>query len=1005
MPIRFVFYKVHNIIVYQKENCKMNILKKTLSFLLAASMTASAGWVAVQAEEPASTTAPAVEETTATAAPEAEEPAGTPEPIVVEPQTNEAAAKLKKLNKSDWTICVYMCGTDLESGYGAATNDLIEMLEADIPNDVTLLVMTGGTKEWNPQEADKTAVKEKRIKKNAYKTPDNEHTQIYRVDDDNMSLVYTYKENLNMGSAQTLAEFVEFALAYAPSENLMVECWDHGGGPTGGVELDEYTGDIISIADVSRTAEAIYNARGEKTEIFGFDTCLTSNIETVSALAPYGEYLVASEEVEPGSGWYYLWLNVLNEANKAKRTAEPIEIGKRIVDEYGKTNNLNDTWENSLGLTLNLIDLSQAPKALEALDNMAKELNEKLDKPDEYADIARATEDVQKTYQGMTGVVDLYDFAYKQLDNLETAQAVIDAIGTPPGNTPEYFIGDVQGENPLVLYRGTGVTLNNSLGVGFYYPTIQTIIGNEEDSASKRADIYDTVSTSESYASYIRELLLKTDKLQVFTGSLKTNPDLENSTFYLEFTPAESAMAISDVMATCQMTKKNSDGSKTVYSLGSVDVAKDWDNLRFEAEFDGTWYSLGGEFFTCKKAEIYDGLVIAYMIPIKVEGSEGISIMSALADAQKPEEAVIISVADLDAEGIETRSYIPEGEFTFSTLLSEAEDETKFLCNDPITIKPETDENGYESHTINIEKTKLTRGSDVEYAAYFQAVDIKGNEYLSDPCGYIFSENPDDYSIKDIEPQIYTGKPVEPKITLMMGEHELFLDKNVAVEYSNNTEKGIGKVTVAIKDDEGEVFATPEKNFEIVDVTSIFDDVRTDDWYFGNVAYMHSNGYMQGVGDNKFGSATEMTRGMFAEMLYRFADEQIYRGENVFEDVPDDAYYAAAVGWAKKNGIISGVSETKFDPNAVITRESVAALLKRYAEYKKMSVSQQGDLSEFEDNTLVSDWAKDSVVWAVGSGLMSGRGDAELVPQGNVTRAETAALIDRFVKLSGTAEN
>ena len=105
MPIRFVFYKVHNIIVYQKENCKMNILKKTFSFLLAASMTASAGWVAVQAEEPASTTAPSVEETTATAAPEAEEPAGTPEPIVVEPQTNEAAAKLKKLNKSDWTIC------------------------------------------------------------------------------------------------------------------------------------------------------------------------------------------------------------------------------------------------------------------------------------------------------------------------------------------------------------------------------------------------------------------------------------------------------------------------------------------------------------------------------------------------------------------------------------------------------------------------------------------------------------------------------------------------------------------------------------------------------------------------------------------------------------------------------------------------------------------------------------------------------------------------------------
>lgn len=154
-----------------------------------------------------------------------------------------------------------------------------------------------------------------------------------------------------------------------------------------------------------------------------------------------------------GTGRYYKWLNVFNEANKKNRTAEPIEIGKRIVDEFGKTNNLSDTWADLLDLTLNLIDLSQAPKALEAIDSMAKELNKKLENPDEYTDIARAAEDVQKTYQGMTGVVDLYDFAYKQLDNLDTAQAVIDAVGTPPGNITEYFVGDVLSENPLVLYK------------------------------------------------------------------------------------------------------------------------------------------------------------------------------------------------------------------------------------------------------------------------------------------------------------------------------------------------------------------------------------------------------------------------------------------------------------------------------------------------------------------------------------------------------------------------
>lgn len=165
---------------------------------------------------------------------------------------------------------------------------------------------------------------------------------------------------------------------------------------------------------------------------------------------------------------------------------------------------------------------------------------------------------------------------------------------------------------------------------------------------------------------------------------------------------------------------------------------------------------------------------------------------------------------------------------------------------------------------------------------------------------------------------------------------------------------------------------------------------------------MHSNGYMLGVEPGEFAPDAEMTRGMFAQMLYRFADEQIYRGQSGFEDVKDDDYYAAAIGWAKTNGIISGVSETSFEPESVITRESAAVLLKRYAEYKKKPVSAQGDLSVFSDSNIVSDWANDGIAWAVGSGLMNGRSETELAPQGNVTRAETAALIERFVELGAT---
>lgn len=113
----------------------MYILKRGLSILLAAGMMFSSAPSMVRAEES-----------------KAE-----PVSVTVEPSKNKAAARLKKLEKSDWTIAVYMCGTDLESSHGAATADLIEMLEADIPKDVTLLVMTGGTKTWNSQNEDKKA--------------------------------------------------------------------------------------------------------------------------------------------------------------------------------------------------------------------------------------------------------------------------------------------------------------------------------------------------------------------------------------------------------------------------------------------------------------------------------------------------------------------------------------------------------------------------------------------------------------------------------------------------------------------------------------------------------------------------------------------------------------------------------------------------------------------------------------------------------------------------------
>ncbi len=143
--------------------------------------------------------------------------------------------------KSDWTICIYMCGTDLESGYGCATNNLIQMIEADIPEENTVLVMTGGTREWDPRGLARQAVEDERISEGSFIMPDKEHTQIFEIDDKGMQLLYTYEENLAMNDMSTAAGFMEASLSYAPADKLMLSFWDHGGGPVRSSIYDEYT--------------------------------------------------------------------------------------------------------------------------------------------------------------------------------------------------------------------------------------------------------------------------------------------------------------------------------------------------------------------------------------------------------------------------------------------------------------------------------------------------------------------------------------------------------------------------------------------------------------------------------------------------------------------------------------------------------------------------------------------------------------------------------------------
>ena len=186
--------------------------------------------------------------------------------------------------------------------------------------------------------------------------------------------------------------------------------------------------------------------------------------------------------------------------------------------------------------------------------------------------------------------------------------------------------------------------------------------------------------------------------------------------------------------------------------------------------------------------------------------------------------------------------------------------------------------------------------------------------------------------------------------------------------------------------------------------TCPFTDITTH-WAKDAVTAAWSKGWIKGVSETAFAPENQMTRAMLVTVLYRLDGEPTAGSVEraAFHDVASDAYYAKAVAWAAENGIVKGVREDLFAPDASITREQLAAILYRYASYKKMDTTQGGmALHEFTDESSISDYARDAMEWAVNVGLLQGVGEGKLAPQGTATRAQVATMLVRFDGLNTT---
>ena len=281
-------------------------------------------------------------------------------------------------------------------------------------------------------------------------------------------------------------------------------------------------------------------------------------------------------------------------------------------------------------------------------------------------------------------------------------------------------------------------------------------------------------------------------------------------------------------------------------------------------------------------------------------------------------------------------------------------------------------------------------GDGTYYNGWLRAADITPERYVEQLLGKILTVGEH-------------GK-AEPKLTFQhIGKSVTFTftpDKGYKVKDVKVNGKSVGAVTTYTVD---KLTVSTRIEVEFTDGKLPFMDVHENDWFYDDVAFAYNEGLFAGTSNTTFSPNASMTRAMLVTVLYRLDGKPTVSGRSGFSDVQIGSYYEDAVTWAANNGIVNGTSTSTFSPNANVTREQMAAILYRYAQYKKYNTTASSSLNSFSDYASVSGYAVTAMQWAVAEKLVNGSA-GKLMPTGNATRAQVAAILHRFVENVATTK-
>lgn len=424
------------------------------------------------------------------------------------------------------TIMIYMIGSDLESQYAAASSDIEEIKSSGVNfDDVNVLIYAGGAKKWINSEI-----------------PNDKNT-IFKMTNSGLVKLEEY-ERSSMTDPDNLTNFLNYGHDKFKSSKYSLILWDHGGGPIYGYGMDEnYVGSLT----LAKLKQGLGNSKfnGKKLEMIGFDACLMSSVEVADVLSDYANYMLASQEVEPGLGWDYSFLS-----NVTSKTST-VDMGMSIVDHYGK---FYGSFNGVKGITLSLLDLSKASDVENKLNDLFKDVDDNL--TIDYSTVSR-TRNSAKSFGKVSinssyDLVDLYDLVDKMPDKysnkIESLQRVLDEF---------------------VVHQTTD--LKSTYGVSIYFPYENKQYINEMIALYKGFDF------AKEYTNFITNFSSR------LTGNKMSNWRLSDNV------PVEENNTVSVTVP--------SDVAEN-YSSASYVIFEKADNNYYIPRFKGTDVSVSGDTFS-----------------------------------------------------------------------------------------------------------------------------------------------------------------------------------------------------------------------------------------------------------------------------------------------------------------------------------------------------------------------------------------------------------------------